>query len=94
MQTVFHQIQGHTFQQRSQFAMLRSVDRNRVAPTEITVDFTLSALEAPGNLVAIVNTNDVTLEWEMPTDELDRVNRNLMGKTTQQNERSMQTEKQ
>ncbi|RLC50055.1 MAG: hypothetical protein DRH79_08160, partial [Candidatus Cloacimonadota bacterium] len=40
-----------------------------------TVDFTLSWLESPENLTTSVNTNDVTLVWEMPTDNALRASR-------------------
>ena len=41
---------------------------NVIVGETTTVDFSLSLLEAPQNLVAAVSTNDVTLEWEMLTD--------------------------
>jgi hypothetical protein len=52
-----------------------------------TVDFTLSALEAPENLNADVSTNDVFLEWEMPTTEI-LIRRNQITKDVPSNARN------
>ncbi|RLC57347.1 MAG: hypothetical protein DRH89_03735, partial [Candidatus Cloacimonadota bacterium] len=56
------------------------------------VDFTLSWLESPENLTTSVNTNDVTLVWEMPTDNALRASRTTTRKS-QPAARNLQTQK-
>jgi len=57
-------------------------------------DFTLIPLGSPEYLVANLNTNDVTLVWEMPTDNLNRANLNTTGKVSFYNQRNRKTKKQ
>ncbi|MDO9578712.1 MAG: T9SS type A sorting domain-containing protein, partial [Candidatus Cloacimonadales bacterium] len=47
-----------------------------------TVNFNLSALQAPENLSATVSSNDVYLEWEMPSDDNGNSSKLLIGTKT------------
>ena len=51
----------------------------QVLPNQtVTEDFELTFLQAPQDLTASVNSNDVTLLWNMPTSGIDRVDNDVM----------------
>jgi hypothetical protein len=68
-------------------------DVSIIANQTTTVDFELTYLEIPVNLSATAVSNDVTLEWEMPTDEFYRMSRYSINRVAQRNESSLRTKK-
>ena len=57
-----------------------------------TVNFNLSALQAPENLSATVSSNDVYLEWEMPSDDNGNSSKLLIGTKTPSRKNSEKAE--